>query len=114
MTDSRMAAVAERRGAGICSSRSRQRSRASAETGLRSGRQLRYHAGRARSRGAVPMSPSLTLLLIAALTQADPTPAALYETLVSADHWREQAKAVHALGDLGEVGLPLLIRGTQH
>lgn len=60
------------------------------------------------------MSPSLTLLLIAALTQADPTPESLYQTLVSADHWRQQAEAVHALGDLGEAGLPFLIRGTQH
>ena len=60
------------------------------------------------------MSPSLTLLLVAALSQADPTPESLYETLVSADHWRQQAEAVHALGDLGEAGLPLLIRGAQH
>jgi HEAT repeat protein len=60
------------------------------------------------------MSPSLTLLVVAALTQADPTPEGLYETLVSADHWRQQAEAVHALGDLGEAGLPLLVRGTHH
>jgi len=60
------------------------------------------------------MSPSLTLMMLAALSQTDPTPESLYQRLVSADHWREQAEAVHALGDLGEAGLPLLIRGTQH
>lgn len=60
------------------------------------------------------MSPSVTLMLLAALSQAEPSPEALYETLVSADHWREQAEAVHALGDLGDAGLPFIIQGTQH
>lgn len=63
---------------------------------------------------------SRTILLLAAvpLGAATPetlaaTPETLYKDLISADHWREQAKAVHALGDLGKAGLPYLIRGTR-
>lgn len=55
-----------------------------------------------------------TLFLSTIAFAADPAPESLYEDLVTAAKWQDQFAAAHSLGDLGEVGLPSLIKGAQH
>ncbi|MCA9109783.1 MAG: hypothetical protein KDA52_07540 [Planctomycetaceae bacterium] len=55
-----------------------------------------------------------TLFLSTIVFAADPAPESLYEDLVTATKWRDQLAAAHSLGDLGEAGLPSLIKGAQH